>query len=106
MKKYAREIERELGNEQTNVRQLWEYHNVRMEEFRHERIIHLLVLGIVAIATIVILVGGVATNNLLMLTTSVLLIPLLIAYIFYYRKLENGVQSLTDLTEEIGKKLR
>jgi len=86
--------------------QLFQYHQIRVQDFQHERLIHLLVtfffgfLTILAIASCFLLTPIIPELTLLLFALSGLLFILEIFYIAHYYKLENGVQSLYDITRK------
>lgn len=88
-------------------RKLLKYHIRRVRDFQHERLIHLLVTFFFAallICSILIwLTVQLATLFWLMGALVALLLVLELAYIRHYYQLENGVQSLYELTEQLGK---
>ena len=62
--------------------------------FQHERLIHLIVTHMFALATIIVLVAMVYFKTISMLILFVLLLVLLFPYIIHYYHLENGTQKL------------
>jgi fatty acid desaturase len=94
-----------LSNEER--KQLLKYHAKRVRDFQHERLIHLLVTfffsALFIAATVAILylpAPGIPWPAYIILT---ILFFLEVAYIRHYYQLENGVQSLYELTEKLGK---
>ena len=94
----------------TDLAELAHYHRTRVQEFQHERLIHLLVtfffagLFLAALAAFLTTAAmGVAMNCLLGLL-SLILFVLELAYIRHYYQLENGVQRLYELTVAIEEK--
>lgn len=87
---------------------LYVYHVDRVRDFQHERLVHLLVtfcfafLTIVTLAAVLLLQLASVLPYLLMLL--VIFFALDAAYIWHYYHLENGVQSLYEVTEELGEK--
>lgn len=69
--------------------------------FQHERLIHLLVLILVALLTFASFCLLLVTQFLPVIAVFVLFLVLLVPYIFHYYKLENGVQQLYDLYERL-----
>jgi hypothetical protein len=95
---------------QTDLAELARYHRTRVQEFQHERLIHLLVtfffagLFLASLAAFLATAAmGVAMNCLLGLL-SLILFVLELAYIRHYYQLENGVQLLYELTVAIEEK--
>lgn len=102
MKEHQRLIEDRIGGiDPADRTTLFGYHIERMRDFQHERLIHLLVMSLVACITVFIFYAGVVTENGIFYVVEVVLIPLLFAYILHYRKLENGVQKLYSLTKKL-----
>lgn len=86
---------------------LLKYHIRRVRDFQHERFIHLLVTLFFGILLMTVFICWIALPlpSLFWPLSSLLAILLIleIAYIRHYYLLENGVQSLYDLTEKLGK---
>lgn len=101
----------------TDLTELAHYHRTRVQEFQHERLIHLLVTFFFAglflaslaafLATLAAFLAtaamGSAMNYLLGLLALILFV-LELAYIRHYYQLENGVQRLYELTVAIEEK--
>ncbi len=97
----------ETAKSQTDLAELARYHRTRVQEFQHERLIHLLVtfffagLFLVSLAAFLATAAmGLAMNCLLGLLALILFV-LELAYIRHYYQLENGVQRLYELTVAI-----
>ena len=95
---------------QTDLEKLARYHRTRVQEFQHERLIHLLVtfffagLFLASLAAFLATAAmGLAMNCLLGLLALILFV-LELAYIRHYYQLENGVQRLYELTVMIDDK--
>ena len=93
-----------------SLAELAHYHRTRVQEFQHERLIHLLVtfffagLFLAALAAFLATAAmGLAMNCLLGLLALILFV-LELAYIRHYYQLENGVQRLYELTVAIEEK--
>lgn len=69
--------------------------------FQHERLIHLIVTHLFALAAIIVLIAMVYFNTIPMLILFVLLLALLFPYIIHYYHLENGVQKLYTFYDRI-----
>ena len=93
----------------TDLTELAHYHRTRVQEFQHERLIHLLVtfffagLFLALAAFLATAAMGLAMNCLLGLLALILFV-LELAYIRHYYQLENGVQRLYELTVAIEEK--
>lgn len=100
----TRRLERTLAD--VERRRLLRYHDMRVRDFQHERLIHLLVtfffgcLLVGAIAALLVSPLPALVWPLILLV--VVLACLELAYIRHYYLLENGVQSLYVLTERLG----
>ena len=81
---------------------LFEYHDVRMKDFQHERLIHLIVTAFVAIIMVLVVIATVVTKEWMFFVLDVVLVPLTLAYLIHYRSLENGVQDLYTITKQLG----
>jgi len=100
----------ETAKSQTDLAELARYHRTRVQEFQHERLIHLLVtfffagLFLASLAAFLATAAmGLAMNCLLGLLALILFV-LELAYIRHYYRLENGVQRLYELTVMIDDK--
>lgn len=74
--------------------QLLKRHLREISFFMHERLVHLLVLFLFAIATVIVFLVAVVDFQLSLLILFVALLVLLIPYIRHYFLLENGVQKM------------
>lgn len=96
------------GTKDSNIKSLLRYHNRRVRDFQHERLIHLLVTFFFAFLLLVSLAFLLFTPlpELFWPLTALCLILLVleIAYIWHYYKLENGVQSLYELTDQLSRR--
>ena len=94
----------------TDLAELARYHRTRVQEFQHERLIHLLVTFFFAGLFLASLAAFLATAamglamNCLMGLLMLILFVLELAYIRHYYQLENGVQRLYELTVMIDDK--
>ena len=85
-------------------------HRTRVQEFQHERLIHLLVTFFFAVLFLASLAAFLATAamglamNCLLGLLALILFVLELAYIRHYYQLENGVQRLYELTVMIDDK--
>lgn len=69
--------------------------------FQHERFVHLIVMMLVALCTIIALMGFVAFKSIGIALLFVALMCLLVPYIVHYFHLENGVQQLYTYYDKI-----
>ncbi len=100
------QLKQPLGDEAR--KSLLKYHVKRVRDFQHERLIHLLVTFFFSFLFLSSCVALMSLASMLLfwpLTALMLILCILeIAYIRHYYQLENGVQSLYELTEKLGKK--
>ena len=73
----------------------------QIQFFQHERLIHLIVTHMFALATMLILVALVYFKTISMLLLFVMLLVLLFPYIIHYYHLENGTQKLYTYYDRI-----
>lgn len=106
-KKY---IESQIKKDLTRTEReaLSRYHELKVRDFQHERLVHLLVTFFFAILFIASLAAflTIPTYELRWLLCSlvILLFGLEAAYVHHYYRLENGVQSLYTLTDTLSKR--
>jgi hypothetical protein len=77
---------------------------VQLRNLQNERLMHLLVMLFVGIATLISLLFTFLYQNLALVLFDISLVFLFIGYLLYYRKLENTVQNAYLLLEELHKK--
>ena len=100
----------ETAKSKTDLAELAHYHRTRVQEFQHERLIHLLVTFFFAGLFLASLAAFLATTamgpamNCLLGLLALILFVLELAYIRHYYQLENGVQRLYELTVAIEEK--
>ena len=86
-------------------RELSDYHHKQIQNFQHERLIHLLVTLTYAIAYLMSFAITLAFPNIGTVILNIILLVMLVFYARHYFVLENGVQRLYRLDREIIKKL-
>jgi len=102
----------ETAKSQTDLAELARYHRTRVQEFQHERLIHLLVtffftgLFLASLAAFLATTAMGPAMNCLLGLLALILFVLELAYIRHYYQLENGVQRLYELTVAIEDKRR
>ncbi|MDB5167533.1 MAG: hypothetical protein JWN26_678 [Candidatus Saccharibacteria bacterium] len=113
-------IEKDLGNAKaaeharlvSEARSIFEYHTIRVRDFQHERLIHLIVTLFFAGLWILSAGGGLYALTLaadpsgpMLNILAWILCPLLLLvelfYVRHYYKLENGTQALYQLTKRL-----
>lgn len=67
---------------------------IQIGYFQHERLIHLIVTVLFALATLISIMGFIAFESIGIALLFVALMVLLVPYIVHYFRLENGVQKL------------
>ena len=72
--------------------------------FQHERLIHLIVTVLFALAMLIVFSAFVISGALYLLPLLALILVLLVPYIVHYFHLENGVQKLYTLIDEMLKR--
>ena len=83
---------------------LLSYMNRWLLYFQHERLIHLIVTVLFALAMIMVFGFFVVSGVIYLLPLLGLILCLLVPYIVHYFHLENGVQKLYTLIDEIEKR--
>ena len=81
-----------------------EYHLIQIEQFQHERLIHLIVTALVGILAILFLLFGLLMENIGLLIAFIALLCLFIPYILHYYLLENNVQKMYSQYDKLLKK--
>jgi hypothetical protein len=80
-------------------------HNEKIAYLQHERLVHLLVMLTVGLATMVLMVVTILTQQMIFLIPTAMFFMLLTAYIIYYQKLETMVQKWYEYSDNIRKKI-
>ena len=99
-----------VAKSQTDLEKLAHYHRTRVQEFQHERLVHLLGtfffvgLFLAALAIFLATAAMDIVMNCLLGTLTLILFVLDIAYIRHYYQLENGIQRLYGFTVKIEEK--
>ena len=79
-----------------DLERLLEYHLRQIEFFQHERLVHLIVTLLFALATVMTIIATAVTNSIAFVIMTFMLLCLLIPYIAHYFFLENQVQYMYD----------
>ena len=74
---------------------------IKIGYFQHERIVHLIVMFLVAICTLLSLLAFVAFGSIGIALLFVALMGLFVPYIVHYYHLENGVQKLYTYYDKV-----
>lgn len=111
MRKYLTEYLEKLeallrdGNQSLDYATLRERHLLMIQFMQHERLVHLLVMMLVALGFFITLGILLLSNELMMLPLAILLLALVVPYIIHYYFLENSVQKMYRLYDEINRRL-
>lgn len=93
---------------QSERKNLIRYHNRRVRDFQHERLVHLMVTLFFALmfftAFIIFFVQPFSNLQVPLGLLTLTLFVTELAYLSHYYQLENGVQSLYDLTKKLNQK--
>lgn len=92
IKRYIAYIDKLLENDDLNYDEEIKRHLVQIQFFMHERLIHLIVTVLFALATIICCLVFIMGEQLGVLAIAIALMVLLIPYIKHYYLLENSVQ--------------
>lgn len=92
------------AGDQSRLCDLLLYMNRWLPYFQHERLIHLIVTVLFALAMILIFGIFILSGAMYILLLLALIVLLLIPYIVHYFHLENGVQRLYTLIDELEKR--
>lgn len=104
---YQREIEKLIveNSDKTNWKKEYKFFEIQLKNFQHERLIHLLVTLAVGVATLISCLFLSVNFSWPILGLNLILLPLFMAYIFHYRRLENTTQSWYLLLRKLRQKL-
>jgi len=108
LRAYTAYIEEEAKNPS---QKLIDYHKTMVEQFQHERLIHLIVTLFFALFMLIFFaifcfleISGPRDCNILKISVggaTALLLVTTICYVIHYYHLENGVQKLEDITKKL-----
>ncbi len=85
----------------TNWQTLLKQHRIMMARIQHERLIHLMVTGLVGIVMTIFVFMTIMTQNVFFLAVVIPLLILFVGYIFHYRFLENTTQQWYVIEDEM-----
>lgn len=94
-----------LEDDSTDFTRLLEYHREHIGFFMHERLVHLIVMVLFALATVACFLVIAVTEKVILIPLAAALMCLLIPYIKHYYFLENTVQALYKDYERIYEKV-
>ena len=101
---YVQETDKLINENQKIPKERLEYHLIQIEQFQHERLIHLIVTALVGILAILFLLFGLLMENIGLLIAFIALLCLFIPYILHYYLLENNVQKMNSQYDKLLKK--
>ncbi|MCI6108068.1 MAG: hypothetical protein PUE33_00845 [bacterium] len=101
---YVQETDKLINENQKIPKERLEYHLIQIEQFQHERLIHLIVTALVGILAILFLLFGLLMENIGLLIAFIALLCLFIPYILHYYLLENNVQKMYSQYDKLLKK--
>lgn len=101
---YVQETDKLINENQKIPKERLKYHLIQIEQFQHERLIHLIVTALVGILAILFLLFGLLMENIGLLIAFIALLCLFIPYILHYYLLENNVQKMYSQYDKLLKK--
>lgn len=101
---YVQETEKIIKNKEKITKERLEYHLIQIQQFQHERLIHLIVTVSVGTFAILFLLFGLLAENIGLLIAFIGLLCLFIPYILHYYLLENNVQKMYYQYDQLLKK--
>lgn len=101
---YVKDTDNLINKKEKVSKERLEYHLIQIEQFQHERLIHLIVTVFVGIVAILFFLFGIFLQNIGILLVFIILVCLFIPYILHYYLLENNVQKLYDQYDKLLKK--
>ena len=109
MRKYLTEYLRNLeallsSGEEIDYAELEQSHLIMIQFMQHERLIHLIVTVLFALAMLIVFGVFVLSGAMYILALLALILVLLVPYIVHYFHLENGVQKMYTLIDELEKR--
>jgi hypothetical protein len=107
LNKYLGEINKKIKNSgDQDWKVVLKHHRETIKFIQHERLVHLLVTLAFGIKFLVVMVLTLIYPKAVLLVMDGLILVLLVPYIFYYFKLENGVQKLYWIDKLIQEKIK
>lgn len=91
---YVQETDKIIERQEKITKERLDYHLIQIEQFQHERLIHLIVTVFVGTLAILFLLFGLLIENIGLLIAFLGLLCLFIPYILHYYLLENNVQKM------------
>ena len=100
---YVQETDKIIERQEKIAKERLDYHLIQIEQFQHERLIHLIVTVFVGTLAILFLLFGLLIENIGLLIAFLGLLCLFIPYILHYYLLENNVQKLYKIYDDLTK---
>lgn len=91
---YVQETDKIIERQEKITKERLDYHLIQIEQFQHERLIHLIVTVFVGTLAILFLLFSLLIENIGLLIAFLGLLCLFIPYILHYYLLENNVQKM------------
>ena len=102
---YLAYIDTLLEQEDVDWKKEKEKHLVQIAFFAHERLVHLIVMALFALATVISILYLNFSGSVVILALVVALLVLLIPYVMHYYLLEDSVQKMYDQYDEMMNRL-
>jgi hypothetical protein len=105
--KHEKFVRQELSDDKSGeeLKDLLAYHQSQIQNFQHERLIHLLVTLFFGLANLIVFSITLAFPRTEMLFLDIILLIVLVFYIKHYFVLENGIQRMYGIDREIAEKI-
>lgn len=101
---YVKETDKDIETKNTITKERLTYHLIQIEQFQHERLIHLIVTVFTGILAILFLLFGLSLENVGLIIVFIALLILFVPYILHYYLLENNVQKMYEQYDKLQKK--
>ena len=101
---YDQTLRKDGAGDKSRLLSLLSYMNRWLLYMQHERLIHLIVTVLFALAMLIVFGVFVLSGAMYILALLALILVLLVPYIVHYFHLENGVQKMYTLIDELEKR--
>ena len=91
---YVEQTEKDINSKEKITKERLDYHLIQIQQFQHERLIHLIVTAFVGTVAMLFLLFGLLEENIGLFIAFLALVCLFIPYILHYYLLENNVQKM------------
>ncbi len=102
--KYTQETDKIIDRKENITKERINYHLIQIQQFQHERLIHLIVTTFVGTIGILFLLFGLLLENIGLLIIFIGLMCLFVPYILHYYLLENNVQKMYNQYDKLIQK--